>query len=120
MHSGAKGYVLKRSDPAQLVAAVEGVAAGDYVFDEEIVAPVLEWFRAGRPTYDPLGRLSQQELRILRRIAEGKTNRDIAAVLGLSEYTVKTYVSAALRKLGLQSRAEAAAFITRREAGSTP
>jgi DNA-binding NarL/FixJ family response regulator len=120
MHAGARGYVIKRSDPSVIVEAVETVAAGGYAFGDETIAPVLEWFHAGRPTYDPIGRLSQQELRILRRIAEGKTNRDIAGVLGLSEYTVKTYVSAALRKLGLSSRAEAAAFITRREASSTP
>jgi DNA-binding NarL/FixJ family response regulator len=118
IHAGVCGYMLKRTDPAQLVDAVEMVASGGYFFDDACAAAVLEWFRTGRPAGDPLARLSQQELRILRRIAEGKTNRDIAVLLGLSEYTVKTYVSAALRKLGLSSRAEAAAFITRQEPSS--
>jgi DNA-binding NarL/FixJ family response regulator len=119
IHAGVRGFLLKRTDPTRLVEAVEIVANAGYFFDEASVNPVMEWFRAGRPSLEPLGRLSQQELRILRRIAEGKTNRDIAALLGLSEYTVKTYVSAALRKLGLSSRAEAAAFITRRESASS-
>ena len=89
------------------------VAAGGVYLQTEMANAVQEWFRAGQPGSDPLGRLSQQERRILALIAEGKTNRDIAAGLGLSEYTVKTYVSSALSKLGLSSRAQAAAFVVR-------
>jgi DNA-binding NarL/FixJ family response regulator len=118
IHTGIGGYVLKRTEPSRLVDAVEIVASGGLYFDDAVIAAVREWFRAGRPASDGLARLSHQERRILRLIAEGKTNRDIAGVLKLSEYTVKTYVSSALKKLGLASRAEAAAFIIRREPDS--
>jgi two-component system response regulator DevR len=113
IHAGASGYLMKRTEPDRVVEAVEIVAADGVYFSPEIVTLVLDWFRAGQPGSDPFERVSQQERRILRLIAEGKTNRDIAAALGLSEYTVKTYVSAALRKLGLSSRAQAAAFMVR-------
>jgi two-component system response regulator DevR len=119
IHAGVSGYLLKRTEPARLVEAVEIVAGGGYFFEDAVTQPVLEWLRAGQPAADPLEHLSQQERRILRLIADGKTNRDIAATLSLSEYTVKTYVSAALRKLGLTSRAEAAAFIIRSEASNS-
>jgi DNA-binding NarL/FixJ family response regulator len=115
IHTGVCGYVLKRTEPSRLVDAVEIVAGGGLYFDDPSTVAVREWFRAGRPVSDVLSRLSHQERRILRLIAVGKTNRDIAGVLSLSEYTVKTYVSSALKKLGLASRAEAAAFIIRRE-----
>jgi DNA-binding NarL/FixJ family response regulator len=65
-----------------------------------------------------MARLSEQERKILQLIAAGKTNRDIATALELSQHTVKTYVSSALKKLGLASRAEAAAFIVRRTSES--
>src|SRR5438067_12705316 len=100
-HAQAGGYVLKTAEPDRLVDAVHIVAAGGMYLQAEVATAVQEWFRAGQPGSDPLGRLSQQERRILAPITEGKTNRDIAAGLGLSEYTVKTYVSSALSKLGL-------------------
>src|SRR5260370_34911194 len=112
--------MLKLSDPPRLVDAVEVVAGGGVYFEDAIIAAVLEWYRAGQPTGDPLERLSQQERNILRLIAAGGTNRDIAGSLGLRESTVKTYVSTALRKLGLTSRAEAAAFVTRKESSNQP
>jgi DNA-binding NarL/FixJ family response regulator len=113
IHAGVRGYLNKRSEPERIVEAVEIVAADGVYFPPQVVTALVEWFRAGQPDSDPFGRVSQQERRILRLIAAGKTNRDIAAALGLSEYTVKTYVSAALRKLGLTSRAQAAAFMVR-------
>lgn len=115
IRAGARGYLLKRTEPARLVNAVETVASGGVFFEEALTSAVQEWFQAGQPGSDPVARLTQQERRILRLIASGKTNRAIALELDLSEYTVKTYVSAALRKLNLTSRAEAAAFIIRHE-----
>jgi DNA-binding NarL/FixJ family response regulator len=120
IRAGVSGYLLKRSDPPRLVEAVEVVAGGAVYLEDAVTAAVLEWFKAGQPTSDPLERLSQQERNILRLIASGKTNRDIAGAVGLRESTVKTYVSTALRKLGLTSRAEAAAFVTREEPGTPP
>jgi DNA-binding NarL/FixJ family response regulator len=120
MRAAVSGYLLKRADPPRLVEAVELVAGGAVYFEEATIAAVLEWFRAGQPAGDALMRLSQQERNIVRLIADGKTNRDIAEALRLKESTVKTYVSTALRKLGLTSRAEAAAFVIRRESGTPP
>jgi two-component system response regulator DevR len=113
IHAGACGYILKHIDPGRLVDAVENVAAGGFVFDEAITEAVMQWLRGT----DPLDALSDQERRILELMSHGRTNRQIAAALDLSEYTVKTYVSAILRKLGLTSRSEAAAYLVRRQYG---
>ena len=119
IRAGARGYLLKRTEPARLVNAVETVASGGVFFDDALTSAVQEWFQTGQPGSDPIARLTQQERRILCLIAAGKTNRAIALELDLSEYTVKTYVSSALRKLNLTSRAEAAAFIIRHESTAT-
>jgi DNA-binding NarL/FixJ family response regulator len=115
IHAGAMGYLFKTTDPDHMVEAVEIVAGDGMYFPQEIANAVLEWIRAGEPGSNALERLSRQELRIMLLIAQGKTNRTIAAMLGLSEYTVKTYVSSTLRKLGFNSRAQAAAFIVRHQ-----
>jgi two-component system response regulator DevR len=81
-----------------------------------VTRAVLTWLRrVGLPPApdDPLAGFTEQERRILPLIAEGKTNREIAAALFLSEHTVKAYVSDLLKRLGLRGRTEAAAFIAR-------
>lgn len=115
--AGASGYLLKQSDPERLLAAVETAAAGGSLLDPAVSDTVLQWMRgaaATSSTHAP-DRLSEQERRILPLIAQGKTNRQIARELYLSEHTVKTYVSSLLRKLQLARRAEAAAYIARRQ-----
>jgi len=114
--AGASGYLLKQSEPERLIAGVETAAAGGSLLDPAVSDTVLQWMRgaaanAGHST----DRLSEQERKILPLIAEGKTNRQIAAELYLSEHTVKTYVSSLLKKLQLVRRAEAAAYIARRQ-----
>jgi DNA-binding NarL/FixJ family response regulator len=114
--AGASGYMLKQSEPERLIAAVETAAAGGSLLDPAVSDTVLRWMRgaaaSGGRSPD---RLSEQERKILPLIAEGKTNRQIAAQLYLSEHTVKTYVSGLLKKLQLARRAEAAAYITRQQ-----
>jgi DNA-binding NarL/FixJ family response regulator len=117
--AGASGYLLKQAEPAALVDAVETVAAGSYYFEQAAVDAALEWLRAGNTRGGPSERLSDQQRKILALIAQGKTNGEIAADLNLSVFTVKTYVSAILRRLGLVSRAEAAAFLVRNEGGAS-
>jgi DNA-binding NarL/FixJ family response regulator len=114
--AGAAGYLLKQTDPERLVEAVEIVARGGSLLDPAITQTVLQWMRrlGAQASDDPLTGLSDQERKILPLLAEGKTNREIAGVLYLSEHTVKTYVSNILQKLHLSRRAEAAAFIARR------
>jgi DNA-binding NarL/FixJ family response regulator len=113
--AGASGYLLKQSDPQGLIAAVQAAAQGESQLDPAVTETVLRWMRGGGPARDPLAELSEQERKILPLIAEGKTNREIAATLYLSEHTVKTYVSSLLHKLHLARRAEAAAFVARHQ-----
>jgi two-component system response regulator DevR len=112
--AGAAGYLLKHTPPRQLIEAIRTVARGDSLLDPAVTGMVLQRLRrsAERGDDDPLtvAGLSRQERSILSLITEGRTNREIAAELALSERTIKTYVSSMLRKLNLSRRAEAAAF----------
>jgi two-component system response regulator DevR len=111
--AGAAGYVLKQIRGADLVAAVRRVGAGESLLDPAITARVLERLRNPTPENDPLAELTGQERRILDLIAEGRTNRQIAEAMFLAEKTVKNYVSHLLAKLGMERRAEAAAYAAR-------
>jgi two-component system, NarL family, response regulator DevR len=113
--AGASGYLLKDSEPTQLVEAITTLSTGGSLLDPTTTQTLLDWMRReGAATGpDPLAGLSAHERKILPLIAEGKINRDIAAALSLSEHTVKTYVSNILRKLQLTRRSELAAFIAR-------
>ena len=108
--AGASGYVLKQIRGADLVGAIRRVARGESLLDPAVTAKVLERLRSPAADDDPLSTLSPQERRILDLIAEGRTNRQIAAVMFLAEKTVKNYVSHLLAKLGMQRRSEAAAY----------
>ncbi len=118
--AGAAGYLLKQIEPTRLIEAVEEVARGGSLLDPAVTQTVLSWMRryGTQDSADPLASLSEHERKILPLIAAGKTNREIATALYLTENTIKTYVSDILRKLHLSRRAEAAAYIARRQ-GST-
>jgi DNA-binding NarL/FixJ family response regulator len=113
--AGAAGYVLKEIRGVDLMGAVRSVASGQSLLDPSVTAAVLDRVRrsAKHLKDEKLARLSPQEERILGMIAGGKTNREIAGDLHLSEKTVKNYVSAILSKLEVSRRAEAAAYVTR-------
>jgi DNA-binding NarL/FixJ family response regulator len=83
------------------------------MLDPAVTARVLERIRSGPPTNPVLDRLTAHEQRVLELIGEGLTNRQIATRLSLAEKTVKNYVSSLLAKLGLESRTQAAIFLTR-------
>ena len=120
--AGAAGYLLKQVPPSQLIQAVETIARGGSLLDPTVTRSVLGWMqRVGQSALDPLVQagLSEQERKILPLIADGKTNREIAAELCLSERTVKSYVSNILQKLKLTRRTEAAAFAARRPQNRT-
>jgi DNA-binding NarL/FixJ family response regulator len=117
--AGANGYLLKQTEPDRLIAAVQTVAAGGAVLDAVVTEAFLHWMRTAAATPGrKRDNLSDHERKILPLIAQGMTNRQIAAELYLSEHTIKTYVSGLLKKLQLARRAEAAAYIARRT-GST-
>ena len=101
--AGAAGYVLKDIDHRTLVAAIRDAAAGRAILDPRITDPVVRRV----PNTEAL---SAQEQRVLALVVEGKTNKEIAAALGLSDKTVKNYLSNAFQKLGVSRRAQAAAL----------
>ncbi|RKT53541.1 response regulator [Saccharothrix australiensis] len=107
---GAQGFLLKDAEPEALVRAVVDLAAGGAVLDPRITARLLPRLRAaGRLRENPqLNTLSAREKQVLARIANGQSNSTIAAGLGLSEATVKSYVSTVLTKLGVENRVQAA------------
>ncbi|GFJ76008.1 response regulator [Phytohabitans houttuyneae] len=111
--AGAAGYVLKQIRGTDLVDAVRRVAAGQSLLDPAVTARVLERIRHGVEEPRELKSLTEQERRILEYIAEGLTNREIAARMFLAEKTVKNYVSSLLAKLGLERRTQAAVLATR-------
>ena len=111
--AGAAGYVLKQVGATSLVDDVRRVASGQSLLDPALTERVLERLR-DQSDEDPLiASLTPQERRILDLVAEGQTNRQIAASLFLAEKTVKNYVSNLLAKLGMERRTQAATYATR-------
>ena len=111
--AGASGYVLKQSDSSRLLESVRSVARGASLLDDVISTTVVDFVRSGGRGSNPLTSLTQHERDILRLIAMGRTNREIAKALALSEHTIRTYVSRLFHKLNITHRAEAAAYVVR-------
>ncbi|GAA0263526.1 response regulator transcription factor [Saccharothrix mutabilis subsp. mutabilis] len=107
---GAQGFLLKDAEPDALIRAVVDLASGGAVLDPRITARLLPKLRgAGRLRDNPhLNTLSARERQVLALIANGQSNNTIAGELGLSEATVKSYVSTVLTKLGVENRVQAA------------
>jgi DNA-binding NarL/FixJ family response regulator len=117
--AGASGYLLKQIRARDLVAAIETVGRGESLLDPGVTENVLERIRRMASGADPdeLSALTAQERKILMLVAEGKTNKEIAADVFLSDKTVKNYVSSILSKLDLERRAQAAAFVAKHRGG---
>lgn len=113
--AGASGYLLKQIRARDLIAALETVGEGGSLLDPAVTEKVLDRIRrmahGGVP--DEIASLTSQEQKILLLVAEGKTNKEIAAEIFLSDKTVKNYVSSILSKLNLERRAQAAAFVAK-------
>jgi two-component system, NarL family, response regulator DevR len=112
IRAGAHGYLLKEIDGRGLVAAIRDVAAGKSILDPAVTARVLQHVRSGNNAggRERFALLSPQEKRVLALIAEGCTNKEVGVKLGLSEKTVKNYLSTVFEKLQVSRRAEAAAI----------
>jgi DNA-binding NarL/FixJ family response regulator len=110
LRAGAAGFLLKTTSPAELRAAIRVVAAGDALLAPELTRRLIaDHVRRPRAEARPpaLGELTGRELEVLRAIAAGRSNAEIAAELVLGEATVKTHVNRIFRKLGLRDRAQA-------------
>jgi two-component system, NarL family, response regulator DevR len=113
--AGASGYLLKQIRARDLVSALEAVGRGESLLDPAVTERVLERVRrmATGQYSDEMSVLTPQEQKILLLVAEGKTNKEIASEVFLSDKTVKNYVSSILSKLNLERRAQAAAFVAK-------
>ena len=118
--AGASGYLLKQIRGRDLVSALEAVGRGGSLLDSAVTEKVLERVRraASGSATDELAVLTSQERKILLLVAEGKTNKEIAADVFLSPKTVKNYVSSILSKLNLHRRTQAAVYVAKHHIGN--
>ena len=116
LRSGAIGYLLKGTPRANLIAAVKGTAAGESHIDPKVAGKLLTSLSQPQDPAERsllLAKLSTRELDVLRLLAQGLSNTDIAKRLYLSHGTVRNYVSAILTKLNVEDRTQAALLATR-------
>lgn len=112
LSAGASGFLLKETEPNQVIAAVHAVAHGDMLFAPSVTRRLVEAY-VGKPRTVPrpgtpnLSQLTPRELEILQLVGSGRTNTEIAGDLTVSEATIKTHLNRTMTKLGLTSRAQA-------------
>ncbi|MHB8263730.1 MAG: response regulator [Acidimicrobiales bacterium] len=111
--AGASGYLLKQIKGTELIQAIKRVANGESLLDPSLIKQLMQRIRNESDIDERVARLTVQERVILGFIAEGKTNRQIAAEMFLAEKTVKNYVSNMLAKMGFSRRTEAAVYAVR-------
>ena len=112
LEAGASGYLLKDSDADDVAVAVRAAHRGELKLDPQVARRLMSSLREG-PVDDPAAELTSRELEVLRLVASGKPNKQIAAELTISERTARTHVSRILRKLRLSSRTQAALWAVR-------
>jgi NarL family two-component system response regulator LiaR len=109
MRAGAIGYLLKNTKAAELVQAIKAAAAGQVQLSPQVAARLVQDVRVPESPES----LTKRETEVLRLLAQGKANKEIAAALVIGEKTVKTHVSNILSKLGVPSRTQAALYAVR-------
>ncbi len=111
IRAGASGFLLKDVTPAKLLEAIRIVAGGDALLAPSVTRRLLDRFATtlppGEDSSDALAELTSRETEVLRLLAAGMSNAEIASELVVSEATVKTHISSVLRKLGLRDRVQA-------------
>lgn len=115
LRSGASGFLLKNAPPEELVHAVRVVSQGNALLAPSVTRRIIERFASQSPMTDPeagagLDRLTEREREVLRLLACGRSNAELAAELYVGEGTIKTHVSNMLSKLGLRDRVQAVVF----------
>jgi DNA-binding NarL/FixJ family response regulator len=112
--AGATGYLVKGTEPGALVAGIRAAAAGDALLSPGLATKLLGRVQAAAPVGAREGTLlSEREVEVLRLLASGKANAEIARELFLSPYTVRNHISSILAKLQIANRTEAAAYAIR-------
>lgn len=116
--AGAQGYVLKNIDSSLLIRSIRAVSNGRSILSPALTQRALNWVKAGSAQVDPVRKqsLAPQEERVLALVADGLTNKEIAATMQLSDKTVKNYLSNMFQKLQISRRAQAATFFVKRQA----
>jgi len=116
VREGARGYILKHYPPEHLIKSIRACLSGEVLLDSGVYMKVLEMMRKEDPEEERsllFERLSPREIEIARLIAQGKSNREIAELLYISESTVKNHISNILRKLELKDRVDIATLVSR-------
>ena len=122
MASGASGVVLKSVGTDDLTRHIGIVVSGGLCFDRELLNRLAEGFQVRWPngSYDEALELTEREVRILRMLAKGRTNREMAQTLHVSPWTIRNNITALRRRLGVETRVELAAYATTRETTLRP
>ncbi|WP_139891357.1 MULTISPECIES: response regulator transcription factor [unclassified Bacillus (in: firmicutes)] len=113
LDAGASGYLLKESDPEELILAIKKAVNGEIYIHSKITAELMTVLQTNKSKQNSLESLTQREKEVLKEITNGKSNKEIASALYITEKTVKTHVSNILSKLELQDRTQAALFAIR-------
>ena len=111
--AGAHGYLMKEIRPADLADSIRAVYRGEPSLHPDIAKKLMEQLSRDEESYEPEEDLTTRETEVLRLLARGQSNREIAATLGVSEKTVKTHVSNILHKLHVADRTQAALYAVR-------
>jgi len=116
MRAGARGYLPKDADSDELIHAVRAAAVGEVIFGQSIATKLQTFFSVSRsPSVDPFPELTDREDEVLELIAQGRSNAEIAARLGISDKTVRNHVANVFNKLRVADRAQA--IVRARDAG---
>ena len=110
IRAGARGYLLKTVDAEELIAAIKAVHRGDYLIDPIIAARVLSELRLAMPGPPRVEPLTENEMAVLRLVAQGVGNKDIAGALNYSVYTVSNRLRTIYEKLSVTNRTQAALY----------
>lgn len=109
IQEGARGYIVKHSPPERLLESLKACARGEVLLGEEVYVKVFEYLRRERilpPDILSSSTLSVREREVAELVVAGKSNKEIASILGISESTVKNHITSILKKLGVQDRME--------------
>ena len=117
--AGAAGFLLKQADEHGVIQAVETVAKGQSIVDPAVTHALLQRMRSfsSQTTANPSGALSPQEECVMTLVVQGKTNKEIGLDMGLSEKTVKNYLSNIFQKMQVSRRSQAAVLFERQRVG---